>query len=349
MHRAIALSLLARLAASQSLLEVIAGQESLSALATVLEGFPELVETLGAATDITILAPNNEALAEADLSDLENIPNVLSYHVVQGTFRSTDFSETPVFAATLLQDSSVTNVTGGQVVKIEVEDDDVEINDDADVVTADIEFDGGIIHIIDDVLEIPPPVTDVLTSAGLSSLAEAATAADLVGALSTTPDLTIFAPTNEAFAAIADVAANLTTEELTAVLQYHVIAGTVAYSPGLETGSIETLQGSSVNITVSDDGIMVNDFSVTTADVLIANGVVHVINGVLIPPADGTDGDGDGDDNGDDTDGDDTDGDADGTPATPTPTTVDQATGLSSKFAVIGAGLLTLGMFVARL
>lgn len=340
MRRAIALSLLARLAASQSLTEAIAGQDGLSGLETALGLVPELVETLNGLTNITILAPNTQALAGIDLGNVADIPNILTYHVVSGLFRSTDFSETPVFAATLLTDSSATNVTGGQVVKIEVEDDGVvEINDDADVVTPDIEFTGGIIHIIDEVLEIPGSVVDALTQAGLSSLADAATTAGLVDALSNTADLTIFAPTNEAFDAISDVTANLTTEQLADVLRYHVIAGTVGYSSGLSTTQLETLQGSNVNITVSDDDITVNNAQVTTADVLVANGVVHVIDAVLIPATDGGNGD-----NGDN-------GDNGGTASpTPTPTTVSNApSSMPSRLVTLAAGLMTFAMVITRL
>lgn len=340
MRNAIIFSLLARLAASQSITEVIAATPELAALGTVLELVPDLVETLSGLTDITVLAPNSEALqavldeAGTNPDIITQVPNILRYHVVGGgAFRSTDFSDTPTFAATLLDDPDVTGVTGGQVVKIVAEGGGVMANT-ANVVTADVEFDGGIVHIIDEVLTIPPSIPDAAAAAGLTALAEAATAAGVLEDLTAATDVTLFAPNNEAFEAVADVTADLTPEELANILNYHVVVGTVGYSTTLETTSIETAQGSSVNITVSDSGVMVNDANVVLADVLVANGVVHVIDGVLIPPTDGGNG-----------------GDPDPTetetttgPASPTATVNNAPSGMPSKIVTFTAGLLTFAM-----
>lgn len=98
-------------------------------------------------------------------------------------------------------------------------------------------------------------------------------------------DITVFAPTNAAFAKIADTAASLSTAQLTSVLAYHVVAGAVAYSTGLKEGvtSVKTVQGQSVKVTAGPAGVSANDAKVVTADVLVSNGVVHVIDAVLLP------------------------------------------------------------------
>lgn len=112
----------------------------------------------------------------------------------------------------------------------------------------------------------------------------AVVAADLVDTVNTTPNVTIFAPTNEAFQNIGSALGNLSTEDLTSILTYHVVAGTIGYSTGLTNGTqLTTANGAMLTITVGDEGVFVNNAKVVTADVLIANGVVHVIDQVLNP------------------------------------------------------------------
>ncbi|MEO0375098.1 MAG: fasciclin domain-containing protein [Cyanobacteria bacterium P01_A01_bin.17] len=119
-----------------------------------------------------------------------------------------------------------------------------------------------------------------------STLVQAVQAAELVDALKSEGPLTVFAPTNAAFAALPEGAldALLLPENrdlLTQVLQYHVVSGEVA-SSDLETGSVTTLNGD-LAVEVSPEGVAVNDASVVQADVDASNGVVHAIDGVLIP------------------------------------------------------------------
>lgn len=107
-------------------------------------------------------------------------------------------------------------------------------------------------------------------------------ATGLTEAVTTTPDLTIFAPNNAAFQAISSTLANLTTEQVAAVLQYHVINGTVAYSSTLSNGTVvPTLGGDNITITIVDGDVYVNRARVVTADILLANGVLHVLDSVL--------------------------------------------------------------------
>lgn len=257
-------------------------------MTALLQNQPEIVEALTAAENITILAPSNAAFEKflaanpgaADQADV--VAALLQYHVLGALVPSTGFSETPAYVATLLTDPMYTNVTGGQVVEGVAKDGGVSVfsggRAESKVETADVTFDGGVVHVIDTVLTIPGSIADAATAANLSSLAEAVVATNLLSVVEGIEDITLFAPTNEAFAAIADVAATLSPEELAAVLQYHVVAGTVAYSGELESGEVETANGASINIEVSDSGVKVNDATVVVADVLVANGVVHVID-----------------------------------------------------------------------
>lgn len=91
-------------------------------------------------------------------------------------------------------------------------------------------------------------------------------------------DVTIFAPDNDAFNAIGSVLANLTAQDLSSVLGYHVIENTVAYSAGLTNQTVTALSGDELTIRVINGSVYVNAARVTVPDILISNGVVHVIN-----------------------------------------------------------------------
>ena len=133
-------------------------------------------------------------------------------------------------------------------------------------------------------------VVDIVVASPIHELLEAAVlAADLAGALSEGDSLTVFAPTDDAITALV-TALDITAEDLLAlpnlaeILQYHVV-GAVALSTDLSDGQeIPTLQGANVNITINTDTVMVNDAMVIVADLIADNGVVHVIDAVLLPP-----------------------------------------------------------------
>ncbi len=120
----------------------------------------------------------------------------------------------------------------------------------------------------------------------LSTLVTAVKAADLVGTLSGTGPFTVFAPTNEAFAALPSGVVDklllpCNKDALTKVLTYHVVSGKVT-SKDIKPGDVATVEGQTVKLS-TDSGVKVNDATVTTADVSASNGVVHVIDKVLVP------------------------------------------------------------------
>lgn len=139
------------------------------------------------------------------------------------------------------------------------------------------------IHVIDGVLTIPPVVSGISQEAGLSAFLGAVNASNLTKAVNTTPNLTIFAPNNAAFRDISSALDGLTAEEIASILQYHVINGTLAYSSTLTNGSVPTIGGEDVTITITDGEVFVNRARVISADILISNGVLHVIDSVLSP------------------------------------------------------------------
>lgn len=122
----------------------------------------------------------------------------------------------------------------------------------------------------------------------LSTLVEAVTAAKLVGTLQGEGPYTVFSPTNQAFDALDDQQLNqllqpANRDELRSILTYHVVPGELT-ADRLEDGQkLETVQGETLTVRISDGNVTVNDAMVVRADVSAANGVVHVIDGVLTP------------------------------------------------------------------
>ncbi len=133
-------------------------------------------------------------------------------------------------------------------------------------------------------------IVDVAIGAGaFNTLVAAVQAAELVDALKGEGPFTVFAPTDEAFAALPEGTVESlllpeNREQLTSILLYHVVAGSVLAADVVELDSATTLNGASINISVGDSGVMINNANVVQADVAASNGVIHIIDAVLLPP-----------------------------------------------------------------
>ena len=134
-------------------------------------------------------------------------------------------------------------------------------------------------------------IVDVAIGAGtFNTLVAAVQAADLVDALKGEGPFTVFAPTDEAFAALpAGTVESLLLPEnkelLTSILLYHVVSGSVLAADVVGLDSATTLNGAAIDISVSDSGVMINNANVIQADVAASNGVIHIVDAVLLPPA----------------------------------------------------------------
>ncbi len=214
---------------------------------------------------------------------LPELADILLYHVIGAQVLSTDLADGAT-ATTLL----------GEDVTVTINDDGIFIND-AQVIVADITTDNGVVHVIDAVL-LPPTepepytVVDVIVNSDVHNLLEAAVIeADLAGALSGEGPFTVFAPTDDAFSRLAG-ALGATAEDLLAlpeladILLYHVIGAQVLSTDLADGATATTLLGEDVTVTINDDGIFINDAQVTVADIVTDNGVVHVIDAVLLVP-----------------------------------------------------------------
>jgi transforming growth factor-beta-induced protein len=245
----------------------------------------DLVGALSGAGPFTVFAPTDDAFAALPaglLNDLLADPtgalaDVLKYHVVAAKAMSGSLSD----------GQEITTLLGDDVV-VTINTDGVFIND-AKVVVADIEAKNGVVHVIDAVLvPMPATVVDIIVNSEVHTTLETAViAADLVGALSGAGPFTVFAPTDDAFAALPagllnDLLAD-PTGALADVLKYHVVAAK-AMSGSLSDGQeITTLLGDDVVVTINTDGVFINDAKVVVADIEAKNGVVHVIDAVLVP------------------------------------------------------------------
>jgi len=179
----------------------------------------------------------------------------------------------------------------------------LESKDLKNVISADNKATNGVVHIIDGVLLPPQPTPPTPPSPApasksivdlavgtkdLSTLVTALKAADLVTTLSGKGPFTVFAPTNEAFAKLDKRVLDYLLEpqhkeQLTKVLTYHVVAAE-AKSTDLKNGElIKTVEGQQVRVELCDGHVKINNAEVTTANVLGTNGVVHIIDHVLIP------------------------------------------------------------------
>ncbi len=136
--------------------------------------------------------------------------------------------------------------------------------------------------------DAPKDIVDTAVAAGsFTTLAKLLTDAGLVETLKGTGPFTVFAPTDEAFAAVpADTLAALGADKalLTKVLTYHVVPGLVM-AADIKPGDVATVAGPTIKLSIVDGKVMVNDATVATADVVASNGVIHVIDKVLLPPA----------------------------------------------------------------
>jgi uncharacterized surface protein with fasciclin (FAS1) repeats len=270
------------------------GDADLSDLVAALKA-ADLVSTLSGTGPFTVFAPNNgafEALPNNGalltylLNTKETLTKVLQYHVTSGKVMSSD-----------LTNGEKIKMLGGGNVTVDINGSTVKINN-ATVIKANVEASNGVVHIINEVLvptdvNLATPTIPELASkdTDLSTLVKAVGAADLAGTLASTAPLTVFAPTNAAFAALNESCKCLDAllankADLSKVLLYHVLGKEYTAAQVVSGGdeSIKTLEGSDVNITISDGKVMINgNTTVTKADLFAVNGVVHVIDKVLVP------------------------------------------------------------------
>jgi uncharacterized surface protein with fasciclin (FAS1) repeats len=163
---------------------------------------------------------------------------------------------------------------------------------DAQVIITDIQADNGVIHVIDTVLlpaESQGSIVDIAVADGrFQTLVAAVQAAGLAETLSSEGLFTVFAPTDDAFAKLPEGTVEALLADipaLTDILLYHVVPGKVMADEVLALEEAGTLLGENISIRVEDGNVYINDAMVIITDIVADNGVIHVIDTVLLPPA----------------------------------------------------------------
>lgn len=278
---------------------VAAGDFTILATALTATG----LDTVLADSDrnFTVFAPTDDAFNELGqdtinnlLNDTEQLKDILLYHVLADTVVNSA-------AAIGLAGQSV-DAANGDSLSLTVDSGNLFINM-SQVIAADVGASNGIIHVIDKVLLPPPDMTaedpalpnivETAVAAGsFNTLVAALQATGLDATLSGEGPFTVFAPTDEAFALLGNDTINALlgdTDTLSDILLYHVISGqavdaTTAIS--LAGQSVEMANSDSVALSLRDGSLLVNDSVVTATDIQTSNGIIHVIDAVLIPPSD---------------------------------------------------------------
>jgi uncharacterized surface protein with fasciclin (FAS1) repeats len=142
----------------------------------------------------------------------------------------------------------------------------------------DLEYEGGIVHIVDEFLTIPPSVLELLELLGLTAAQGALTkATDLRSELPNT-NLTLFVPTNAAFEAVGSVLSNMSETQLRNVIGYHIVPGVVDYLDPFHNTSLPTLVSEDIHIIAEAGNVFINSAEAVTHNVLAAEGVLHIID-----------------------------------------------------------------------
>jgi len=274
---------------TDDIVDVVLATADVSTLRAALEA-ADLVSALQADGPFTVFAPRNAAfdalgadvvalLLETGNADL--LSRVLTFHVVPGV----------AAPSTGLTDGQMVTTLEGEQLEIGVSGSGVTVNG-ANVVTADIETTNGVIHLIDAVLL---PELDIVEKASITpetqTLVAAVAAGDLVTTLEGAGPFTVFAPVDAAFTALgADMIDVLLDPANQALLQkiltYHVIADDIRAADLTDGAMVTTVEGTQVTIDLSGTTPMVNGANIIATDIVVGNGVIHLIDGVLTENAD---------------------------------------------------------------
>jgi uncharacterized surface protein with fasciclin (FAS1) repeats len=297
-------------ASTANIVGVAAGNKSFTTLVSLVKK-AGLVSTLAEGGPFTVFAPTNQAFANLEkknpalfkqvTSSKKLLQAVLTYHVIGKRIPAAS-------AIAAAQKNATLKMVQGERAALSFKSGRIVINGSARVILPDINASNGIIHAINAVIvppslvkkPVPPPTKSVVEIAAggsqFSTLVSLLQQAKLVETLSGTGPFTVFAPTNEAFdklqASAPDTFKAVTSDPalLAKVLTYHVVAGDImskqAIAVAQQNGSVTSVANEPIALSIVNGKLTLNGSStVTTADVDATNGVVHVIDTVIVPPS----------------------------------------------------------------
>jgi len=253
----------------------IGKKENLSELSSILSstGLAGIIDTQ---PELTLFAPTDAAFAAVEglddiLSDDQALQGLLFNHGTASKLMSGDLTNGMAIPTIM-----------GEEITVKITDDGVFLNN-ALVVEADVVATNGVFHVIDAVLEFDN-IVEIGTAAGeFTTLLTAAAAAGLVDTLSdSTALITLFAPSDDAFAKIDNIDEILAdTDALKTLLLNHVVGGRVMSGNLMDGQVVDALGGGKLNVNIGDKGVMINNAKVVDVDIFASNGVIHVIDTVL--------------------------------------------------------------------
>ncbi|KAL8927421.1 MAG: hypothetical protein Q9172_001352 [Xanthocarpia lactea] len=286
---------------SKDLTQLLQSNKNLSEFTTLLTSYGDIYANLSFQSDITILAPNNEAFNKIPYSSLgpafkanqsQIVRSILQYHIIPGLHPAGAYNGSFTFDQTWLQNTSYTNVTRGQVIGGVQQAGNVNVftsglGTRSTLVTPDLAFKGGIVHVIDNFLVPPQNFIQTVPQFNLTAAGGAVENTSLADYVNTNQDLTIFVPRNAAFQALGETLQSMPSSQLQRLLNYHIVnSTTVGYSSNLPNGTIlRTRSGQNLTITFASNSLFVNQARVIQQDLLLSNGVMHVLDNFLDPDA----------------------------------------------------------------
>lgn len=279
---------------------LLSHEKKLSTFYSFIQEFPQVLLKLPSYSGVTILAPNNEAFKKIPYTvldeafknkDKEIVTSVLEYHIILGTKDASSLMPgKPIFLPTLLTSAKWTNVSGGQRVQGVKQAGNAVVfvsgkGERSTLTQPDLAFTGGKVQVINSILIPPSNITETAKSFGLDSFQGALYASERVSDFNDNPNLTVFAPNNQAFGVIGPAITSMTIQELGSVMDYHVLPEIVYSTALINQSSFLTKQGQEITITHAGNTIYVNSAQLVSTDILLTNGVLHVIDNVLNPQA----------------------------------------------------------------
>lgn len=244
----------------------------------------DLIDDLQGAGPFTVFAPTDAAfnaagITAANVSAVENLENILLYHVLSGAVTSDMLS------------TDMIEMLSGKYASLDAEN---LMIDNADIISPiDVAATNGVIHTIDEVLM---PMNNVIEAAAATSSLSTLVSIlgdfpEIVSALEDeTGTFTVFAPTNDAFTALLAAigqtsAGDIPMDVLESILKYHVLASKVMSTDLSDNLTATTLNTEDITVTMVDGAYLISNTGINTADVSVSNGVVHIMDGVLVPPS----------------------------------------------------------------
>ncbi|KAK4112603.1 Fasciclin-domain-containing protein [Canariomyces notabilis] len=272
---------------------VLAGQANLTTFSGLVKNHSAIFANLP--DEVTIIAPNDNAfrkLGDWPSFNESTVEATLKYHILTKYLSMTSVVKgDSIWASTTLNDSDFSTVKGGQrLILTKQPGGEVVLTSGfatrGTVVVEDLAFDKGLVQVIDSVMRVPEPLESTARNAytDLTAFLGALYVSGLMSEVAREEEVTIFAPHNAAFQQLSGVFEGMDAEKLKRILRYHLVPGNVSHIWELKNASsLTTAESGQLLITRHNNYVYVNAAEIIQTDILLSNGLVHMIDNVLNP------------------------------------------------------------------